>query len=193
MPSKKLTREKIAEAALALTAESADGSFSLRELAHTLGVKASSLYNHYSGFEEIQQEVALRVSALMNKALGDAIAGREQDEAFLAGADAYRKFADENRGLYTALIRMPSFNDEKIRRASRESYAPLRAVIRSYGKEKDATIHFNRAFRSAMHGFVELTANQFMQRGAVKKDETYRLMVRGYLNYLKGLPENEKV
>ena len=59
MPSSKLTREKIIDAALELTERGRGGSFSLRELAQSLDVKAASLYNHFAGLAQIQEECAV--------------------------------------------------------------------------------------------------------------------------------------
>ena len=90
MPSSKLTREKIIDAALELTERGRGGSFSLRELAQSLDVKAASLYNHFAGLAQIQEETALRIVKMLNKALKEVADGKERDEAFLAAARAYR-------------------------------------------------------------------------------------------------------
>lgn len=193
MPSNKLTREKIIDAALELTESSRGGSFSLRELAQSLDVKASSLYNHFAGLSQIQEETALQIAKMLNKVLKEAVEEKERDEAFLAAARAYRTFATDHPGLYTALIRMPASNDEMIVKAARDSYAPMRRIIKSYGKEKVSTLHFLRSFRAATHGFVELEANNFMQQGTTTKDETYEVMIHTFLNTLKGLADNEKI
>lgn len=193
MPSNKLTREKIIDAALEMTECSKGGSFSLRELAQRLDVKASSLYNHFAGLAQIQEETALRIAKMLNKVLKEAAEGKERDEAFLAAARAYRAFAKDYPGLYTALIRMPASNDEVIVKAARDSYAPMRKIIKSYDKEKIMTLHFLRSFRAATHGFVELTANHFMQAGDATQDETYETMIHAFLNTLKGLADNEKI
>lgn len=193
MPNNKLTKEKIIAAALKMTEESQDGSFSLRELSKNLDVKAASLYNHFTGSAQIQEETALRIAGMLNEVLQKATEGKERDAAFLAGATAYRTFADEHPGLYTALIHMPASNDDNIVKAAYDSYAPMREIIWSFGKNKTDTLHFLRSFRAAMHGFVELTANHFMHDGIATKDETYLVMINSFLNTLKGLPDNEEI
>lgn len=193
MPSNKLTREKIIDGALKLTESSGMGNFSLRELAQSLDVKPASLYNHFAGFMQIQEEVALRIAKMLNGVLKEAAEGKDRDDAFIDAAMAYRRFADEHQGLYMALIRMPASNDDIIVKAARDSYAPMRKIIKSFGKDKISTLHFLRSFRAATHGFVELTANHFMQMGMATKDETYEVMIHAFLNTLKGLPDNEEI
>jgi len=193
MSNNKLTKEKIIDAALKIAEENENGSFSLRELSKSLDVKAASLYNHFTGSEQIQEEVALRIAGMLNEVLQKATEGKERDAAFLAGAIAYRTFADEHPGLYMALIHMPTSNDDNIVKAAFDSYSPMREIIWSFGKNRTDTLHFLRSFRAAMHGFVELTANHFMHGGTATKDETYTIMIKTFLDLLKGLPDNEEI
>ncbi len=187
MAQKGLNHAHIMEVAVKLVEEKGYDHFSLRELAARLDVRPASLYNHIDGIGEINTAMAVKAAELLNRALTDAIGDREGDEAFLAAARAYRSFADGNPEIYKALIRMPASEDTDIRRAAFASFEPLRAVIKGYGVAERETIHFLRALRSAMHGFVELTSNGFMQRDTIPREETYELLIRGYLNVLKGM------
>lgn len=187
MAQKGLSSAHIMEEAVKLVEEKGYDRFSLRELAARLEVRPASLYNHVDGIGEINTAVAMKAADMLNRALADAVGDRERDEAFLAAARAYRSFADGNPEVYKALIRMPASGDADIRRAAFASFEPLRAVIKSYGAAERETTHFLRALRSAMHGFVELTSNGFMQRDAVPREETYELLIHGYLNVLKGM------
>lgn len=189
MAQRGLNNELIMKAALKLVEEKGYDNFSLRELAARLEVKPASLYNHIYGIEEINTAVAVKAADMLNRTLAEAIEGKAGDEAFLDAARAYRSFAVENPEIYKALIRMPASDDEYIVKVAFASFEPLRTVIRSYGAERVATLYFSRAFRSAMHGFVELTANGFMQRDTTTRDETYEWMIHGFLNTLKGLPK----
>ena len=189
MAHKGLTKDLILQEAYLQVEERGFEHFSLRELAVRLGVRPASLYNHISGVEEITAAVADLASERLCTVLREATVGREPDDAFRSGAWAYRRFADEHPEIYQALIHMPSSDDERLVRASFASYAPLRALVRSYGKTDAATLHFLRSFRAVMHGFVELTANGFMVRGPASRDETYSIIVEHLLNTLKGLPD----
>lgn len=187
MGQKGLNSAYIMEAAVKLVEEKGYDNFSLRELAARLEVRPASLYNHIAGIGEINKAVAMKAADMLNRALTDAIGDRTGDEAFLAAARAYRSFAGGNPEMYKALIRLPASEDGDIRQAAFASFQPLRDVIVGYGAEKRETVHFLRAFRSAMHGFVELTSNGFMQRDEVPREETYEAVIYGYLNVLKGI------
>ena len=189
MAQKGLSNAHIMEEAVRLVEERGYDNFSLRELAARLDVRPASLYNHIDGIGEINTAVAMKVADMLNRTLREAVGEKAGDEAFLDAARAYRSFADENPEIYKALIRMPASEDVNIRQAAFASFAPLRAVIKSYGAAERETTHFLRALRSAMHGFVELTSNGFMQRDTIPREETYEVMIHGYLNVLKGISE----
>lgn len=193
MAQRGLSNTQIMEEAVKLVEEKGYDNFSLRELAARLQVRPASLYNHITGIEAINTAVALKAADMLNQTLTEAIGEKQGDEAFLAAARAYRSFADENPEIYKALIRMPASEDENMIQAAFFSFEPLRAVIKSYGASREETAHFSRALRSAMHGFVELTSNGFMRRGTVSREETYELILQGYLKVLKGISQNEKI
>lgn len=191
MSKKGLTHEMIINTALELINEHGYDQFSLRELALKLNVKPASLYNHVHGLNEINIEVAFRVSQKLNTLLSHAIDGKDKDQAFMDAVKVYRQFALDYPGEYAALIKMPKSNDENIIHAGLESFAPLRNLIKSYHASHDDTIHFIRALRSTMHGFVELTHNGFMQRGSISRDESYEIVMKNYLKKLKEMAHNE--
>ncbi len=167
--------------------------FSIRELASRLDVKPASLYNHIDGIEDIYRDLVETSSKRLSGKLTNAMKGKEPDEAFISGARAYRKFAEQNRNLYEVLISARSSKDEATVKAGFNGFRPLFELIKSYGGDKRQTLHFIRAFRSVIHGFVEITHNGFMQRGPASKDETYEIIIAEYLKALKGLKKDEKI
>lgn len=189
MSKRGLNSESIMEAACELVKDNGYDSFSLRELASRLGVKPASLYNHVNGIEQIKQSIAMKSSEMLSGVLSDAIDGKERDDAFLDAMRAYRRFAVDNPEMYKALIHIPSAENESFFKAAFESYEPLRSLVLSYGAEDTAALHYLRALRSVMHGFAELTANGFMQRGPENSSETYEVIIHSFLETLKGLPK----
>lgn len=185
MAKRRLNREIIMDEAVKLVTEKGYDRFSLRELAGRLGVRPSSLYNHIRGVDEINEEVAVRASQQLHGALTEAMSGKDPDTAFIDCAYAYRKFTEENPELYKALIHIPPFHDEQIRKASFYSFEPLRSIVSSYGMQKPVSIHFLRTFRSFIHGFVELTGNGLMQRAKTGGEETFDFAIHQFLTYLK--------
>ena len=193
MTKKGINSRMISDEAAALVVERGYSALSLRELAARLDVKPASLYNHISGIEEINEMLALHTSEMLRTVLEDAVIGKERDEAFLEGARAYRRFAIENFELYRAMIRFSVSENEAVTKAAMRCYRPLRRIVESYGAGKPATTHFLRALRSVMHGFIELSCNNYMQRGSVDRDESYEVIIRGYLDVLKGLVAKDEV
>lgn len=185
MAKKGLNHDAIMDAAVTLVEEKGYDNFSLRELAGRLGVQPASLYNHVKGVEEINEAVAVRASHMLHDALTEAMQGKDNDAAFIDGAYAYRRFAEEHRELYQALIHIPAANDEQIHKASFYSFEPLREVVGRYGMERPYSIHFIRTLRSFIHGFVELVGNGLMQRAPSSKEETFDVAIHQFLSYLK--------
>jgi len=192
MAKRGINREQIMDMAQQMVEEKGYENFSLRELAARLEIKPASLYNHIKGLDEIYIEIALRSAHKLNEVLKAAVDGKAPDDAFMAGTRAYREFALSNPELYKAFVRMPLLNDETVRHAGIQSFLPLRELIISYGTSKYNSINFSRALRSAMHGFIELTNNGFMQRGDITQDESYDEMMKNYLNVLKSYKDRER-
>lgn len=185
MAKKGLSKDQIIQAAITLIGENGYDGFSLRTLAAKLGVQPASLYNHVEGIDEITTEIALHASEQMKQALSEAMEGKEPDHAFVDAALAYRRFAMENPEVYKALVRMPLFHDDNVRKAGLQSFRPMRDLINSYGLTRKDAISFTRGLRSVMHGFIELTNNGFMQKDYVTRDESYRAIIESYLAYMK--------
>ena len=176
-----LNKDAVIAEAILMVEEEGYERLSLRDLARRLGVKPASLYNHISGIDEILCGVAIHSATEMGRALEVATQGKDGREGFISGAIAYRAFATEHPELYKAFISMPSLDSKEVDEVGIKSFAPLRAIIRSYGLCEDDAINFHRAFRSVLHGFIELTANGYMTRGEVSRDDTFRVILETYL------------
>lgn len=185
MPKKGLSKEYITEVATELLEEKGYDKFSLREIAARLGVKPASLYNHISGLDEINMNIAIRASEIAGGMLKKAAEGKNPDDAFIDCAIAYRQFALENPELYKAYIRKPKLKNSEVMNAGFESFAPIRDIVLSYGLKKEDTLNFIRGLRAVMCGFIELSNNGYMQKGNVSKDTSYEVIIRTYLKVLK--------
>lgn len=128
----------------------------LADLAAHLGVRTPSLYNHVAGQEGLRRELALLGVRELGARLARAAVGRAGDDAVLALAHAYRAFAKERPGLYSATLRAPDPEDAALVAASEEVLGVLRAVLAAYGLRDEAAVHAIRGLRSLLHGFVSL-------------------------------------
>lgn len=184
---KGLSKDIILAEAVRMITEDGYADFSMRELAFRLGVKAASLYNHIDGIKEIDITLAEVASKELAERLRLSTQGKDRGEAFVAASVAHKEFAENNRELYKALLRVPSVHDERATKAGMDSVEPLMTVIASYGVPRDVAINFLRAHRSFMHGFVELEECGFLTKGPTDKDESYRIIIEGFRAELEKL------
>ena len=151
-----LDRAAVVRAAAALADDAAGRDVTLGVLAKHLGVQTPSLYNHVAGQEGLRRELALLGLRELLARLSRAAVGKSAGDAILALAHAYRAFAREHPGLYTASLRAPDPGDDELNATSTEILAILEAVLDAYGLEDDAALHAIRGLRSLLHGFVSL-------------------------------------
>ena len=86
---KGLSREKIVLAAIEVLQKKGFESFSLRALAESLNVKASSLYKHFKSMDELTVAVALKVYEEFDVLQEEAVVqARTRQEAMMALATA---------------------------------------------------------------------------------------------------------
>lgn len=158
MPSRAgLDRASVVQAAADL-ADATGGEITLAALAEHLGVRAPSLYNHISGQEGLKRELALLGLRELAKRLTRSAVGKTADDAILALAHAYRRFAQEHPGIYPATLRATNPADAELDAVSDEIMEVLLAVIASYEVRGEEAIHAIRGLRSMLHGFVALEA-----------------------------------
>jgi hypothetical protein len=106
--------------------------------------------------------------------LSRAAAGLSGEDALTAVATAYRGFATEHPGRYTALERGPALGADPD-----EMQAPVNAVIaalRGYGLTGDDEIHAVRVIRAALHGFLSLELSGGFALG-LDLEETFARLV----------------
>lgn len=185
MAKKNITDKMILQAAIDLVNEKGYENFSLREVAKRLGCQAPSLYNHIKDFDELKAMLSIYVSKRILTVLQDAVEGKNDDDAFVAAALAYRQFAVDNYQFYKIFVYSPELQNSEVKQAGIDSFEPFKKIIDLYGLSKDDTIHFLRALRSFMHGFIELTVNGFMQKPDYPKDKSYIIIIKNYLSILK--------
>jgi AcrR family transcriptional regulator len=149
----------------------------LASVAARLGIRAPSLYAHVEGLAGLRRLLALEAAGAMAEALGEAVGERTGLEALREIARAYRRFAGRRPGLYAAAQRaVRSGRDEELSRALAAVAMPaIRALVEA-GVPAAEQVHLTRAFRSALHGFVELErVGGFGMAGSV--DESFGRMV----------------
>lgn len=192
MKGKGLSMESIVAAAMELVEEKGYNSFSVRELAQKLHVKAASLYNHLNSIDDVNKEIGLKAVNQMNEYLEESAAGKEKDEALRALAYAFRSYAKNNYQMYRAIMAMPALNRDGSLEIGRESVKSIRRVVAEYGISREDAIKFSRSFRSALHGYASYETAGYFTATNVTGDESFEFLVNGYAEWLKRLEEEEK-
>lgn len=154
MGNKGLSKEVIITEAVALIEESGKSSVSLHELARRLDVKTPSLYNHIKNTKDLQHEVFRYAIDKFVSNQNRATAGKHKDEAVRAYAQAYYKFASENKGLYRLIMSMPLDNDETEKELAVPLLKTAQSLLSDYGLSGEAIVHWQRVLRSILHGFI---------------------------------------
>ena len=88
--------QAILNAASEIAEEKGLDNVSLRQVAVKLGVKAPSLYNHLSGLTGLSSGISKLAVIKLEEAVRNAAVGRSKDDALMAIASAYRRFAKES-------------------------------------------------------------------------------------------------
>lgn len=187
MPRRNLNEEMIVDEAIRLIEETGYSEFTMRDLAARLDVKASSLYNHIYGIEEVKSAIGSKASKMLNTAIDEAVKGKKRDEAVKAATRIYRAFAREHPELYETIIGMPSKNDGTPFTECPYSLQPLAIVIRDYNVTEDAIICYFRSLISAIHGFLELELSGYFKDKRIDIEYSYNSMIDIHLDVLRAL------
>lgn len=155
-----LTAERVTLAAAELADEVGLEHVTMSAVARRLGVTDASLYTHVRSLEDLRGRIALLAADEKTIRIAEATAGRAGKDALVAYANAYRSYAHEHPGRYTA-TQIPMRIDPELAAAAP---GPRRAVELTYGMlraykldEPDLTDAV-RLVRATLHGFVSLEA-----------------------------------
>ncbi|MBX7432294.1 WHG domain-containing protein [Mycobacterium sp. Y57] len=155
--SAKLSREAIVNAALTFLDREGWDALTINALAHQLGTKGPSLYNHVHSLDDLRRTVRMRVVGDIIDMLTTVGRGRTPDDAVMVMASAYRSYAHHHPGRYSAFTRMPLGGDDpEFTAATHAAAEPVIAVLSAYGLDDEAAFYAALEFWSAMHGFVLL-------------------------------------
>ncbi|ROQ59193.1 TetR family transcriptional regulator [Streptomyces sp. 840.1] len=155
-----LTVERVTIAGAELADEAGLDRVTMSQVARRLGVKDASLYTHVRGLDDLRGRIALLAADEKTMRIAEATAGRAGRDALVAFADAWREYAHEHPGRYTATQTPMEIDPELAAKAP----GPRRAVeltygmLRGYGLAEPDLTDAVRLLRSTFHGFVALEA-----------------------------------
>lgn len=156
----------------------------LAQLADHFQIRVPSLYNHIDGLDALRREVALLSLQALTAHIRQAAVGKAGHDALVAIAQAYRRFAQQYPGRYSATQRVTDADDQALTHAAQDLIDLLFLVLEPFALERDDALHVIRALRSITHGFVTLEATGGFGMN-LDRDESYRRLVQMFVDGLK--------
>ena len=178
---KGLTANSIVDKAVEIVEEIGLDNLTMQALAGRLHVKAASLYNHISSIEEIRCAVTRLAMQQLESTLRNAAVGRAGRDALQAAAFAYYRFAKQKPQLYKTFIRSAALENAEIDETRKGVVWTVWQILCSYNYGQEDLLHFIRAFRSMLHGFISLEAEGFFKY-PVSAEESFSVMVADFID-----------
>lgn len=97
-----LTAERVTVAGAELADEVGLDHVTMSQVARRLGVRDASLYTHVRNLEDLRGRIALLAADEKTIRIAEATAGRAGKDALVAFANAWREYAHQHPGRYTA-------------------------------------------------------------------------------------------
>lgn len=181
---KGLNREIIVNTAKEMIENDGIGQFSMHKLADKLNVKTASLYTHIENMDTLLTDVGLAVLSEQKNYLLEAISNKQGDEAIRALAENYRKFALEHIKLYRFIMQMPSSDNKLLQDAAAMTAEPFMNVLEDFNIPQNRKMHWQRALRGLMHGFISEEHYGYFSHYPVTIDESYKIAIDCIINGL---------
>jgi AcrR family transcriptional regulator len=183
-PRKGLDLTTVVEAAAAIADEQGIQEVTLASLAHKLGVRSPSLYNHVNGLKGLRNQLAIYGLGKLTDAINGSLEGKKGDEAIHAIAAAYIAFARKHPGLYELTLRSPDADDPAYAASGQALVELLVDRLSFYKLDRETSIHIVRGFRSIMHGFAAIE-----QKGGFGMpqpiDKSLNIIIQTYIHGLR--------
>ncbi len=158
MPRAGLTAAIVVEQAERLADEVGLGNLSLAALAERLGVRPPSLYKHIASHDALLRMLETSARFDLAETMRDAAVGRAGADAVRALAAAYRHWALEHPGRYSATLRAPDPHDREAVSTAERTVGVILKVLADFRLSDSQAIDATRMLRSMLHGFVSLEA-----------------------------------
>ncbi|WP_019634167.1 TetR/AcrR family transcriptional regulator [Actinomadura atramentaria] len=152
-----LTPERLTRAGAELADEVGFEQVTVSALARRFDVRVASLYSHLKNSEDLKIRIALFALEELADRVTAAVAGRAGRDALAGFADAYRDYAREHPGRYTA-ARLRLDPETAAASAGVRHSRMTRAILRGYDVAEPDQTHAVRMLGSVFHGFVSLEA-----------------------------------
>ncbi|MEV0200406.1 WHG domain-containing protein [Nonomuraea sp. NPDC050691] len=155
-----LTADRVTLAGAQLADEVGLDHVTMSAVARRLGVKDASLYVHVRNLEDLRGRIALLAADEKTIRIAEATAGRAGRDALVAYANAYREYAHDHPGRYTATQIPIPIDPELLAQAAgpRRAIELTYSMLRAYRLDEPDLTDAVRMMRSMLHGFINLEA-----------------------------------
>ncbi|WP_433346465.1 TetR/AcrR family transcriptional regulator [Microtetraspora malaysiensis] len=167
-----LTTERLTQAGADLADEVGFEHVTVSALARRFDVKVASLYSHLKSSQDLKTKITLLALEELADRAADALAGRSGKDALTAFANAYRAYAREHPGRYTA-ARLKLDPETAAASAGVRHAQMTRAILRGYDLTEPDQTHAVRMLGSVFHGYVSLEMAGGFDHTAVDSQESW--------------------
>lgn len=183
----RVTIERATVAAAELADEVGFDGVTVSAVARIFGIRDASLYSHIRSAEDLRSKVAVFALAELADRAASALAGRSGKDALIAFANAYRGYAKEHPGRYTA-TRMNLAPEVAATSAAGRHAVLARAILRGYALTEPDETDAVRMLHSTFHGFVGLETTGGFQSTPRTADESWSRMLDALDSVLRNWP-----
>ncbi|MGW1297713.1 TetR/AcrR family transcriptional regulator [Streptomyces sp. NPDC002533] len=182
-----LTAERVVRAGAELADEIGFERVTPSELARKLGIKTASLYSHVKNAHDLKTRIALLALEELADQASAAIAGRAGRDALGAFADAYRDYAFQHPGRFTA-ARFRLDPEAAAASAGVRHSRMTRAILRGYDLTELQETHAVRLLGSVFNGYVELEMAGGFSHSAPSSEESWTEIIDALDSLLRNWP-----
>lgn len=153
-----VSRERVITEAAIIADDVGLDNLTFSAVATRLGISVPGLYKHVASIDEVRRAIAILGIEELTDRITMATIGKSDVKAIRAAAIAYREYAHEHPGRYTASIVAPAPGDERHNAASDRLLQIMFAILDGFNFTGTEVIDAIRSFRAIAHGFVSLEA-----------------------------------
>ncbi|GHF21797.1 transcriptional regulator [Streptomyces spiralis] len=157
------------------------------KLAQRFGVRTASLYSHVKNAHDLKTKIALLSLEELADRVSAAVAGRAGKDALIAFADAYRDYALEHPGRFTA-TQFRLSPEAAVASAGVRHAQMARAMLRQYDLTEPHQTHAVRLLGSVFSGFVGLETAGGFSHSAPDAQETWTEILNALDSLLRTWP-----
>lgn len=184
MKKRVLSRELIVSTAFSMIDEKGTDAFSIRQLATTLGVQVSSLYNHINNEYDLLLEVARCSADMYADYIAKTVEGLQPEEAAYKAGDAFRDFVTNHKYLYELLLDSRWIGDPEFAKVTEKFTQPIGFLTFDGIKDKSALEQIYIAMRVVTHGFSSLDALGVFDGLSVDTTEAYHMLIKSVIDMM---------